>query len=134
MANEAVLVQQLEDRLLEVTIADTAFEKGTVLKLSDPNTGAASSADGDIFLGILATEKVSGDGQTRVAVWRHGVFDMKNVTGETITAGAPVKISGANLITIADDDTVENAGQVIGIALQSATSGEVIEVLVGAVA
>ena len=131
MANETILVQQLEDRLLEVTVANGAgIEKGTILKLADPNTGAACSADGDLFLGILADEKVASDGQTRMAVWRHGVFDIKD-SGAGITAGDPVKINGANLIATADDDTVEGMTEVVGIALQTAAASEVIEVLVG---
>jgi hypothetical protein len=133
MANEAVLVQQLEDHLMEVTVADGAgLEKGTVLKWADPNTGSASSADGDIFCGILATEKTASDGQTRMAVHRRGVFDMK-VDGTGATMGQPVKINGANLVGIADDDTIENKGQVIGVAMQTGAADEVIEVLVGGI-
>lgn len=135
MANEAILVQDLEYRHLEVTMADgaagTDIEKHTVLKLSDPNTGAASSADGDLFLGILLTENVGGDGTVRYAVSRHGVWDMKD-SGAGITAGDMVKISGANLIATADDDQVEKHSEVVGMALQTAAASEVIEVLVGA--
>lgn len=132
MANEAILVQQLEDRLLECTVADGALiEKGTILKLTDPNTGVASGADGDIFLGIAAYEKVASDGSTRMSVHRHGVFDLKD-SGSGIAVGAFVKIAGANLIATADDDQVEASGEVVGMALQTASASEVIEVLVGA--
>lgn len=131
MANEAVLVQQLEDRLLEVTVADgVAIDKGTILKWSDANLGAASSADGDFFCGILATDKVANDGQTRVGVWRRGVFDIK-LTAATVATGEPVKVAGANLAALANDDTIANAGEVIGIAMQDGANNEVIEVLVG---
>lgn len=135
MANEAVLVQDLEYRHLEVTMADgaagTDIAKGTILALSDPNTGAASSASGDFFLGVLLEENVGADGTTRYAVSRHGVWDMK-LTTATIAAGEPVHIAGANLIAIADDITVGNyAGENFGIALQDGANDEVIEVLVG---
>ena len=52
VANEAVLI--VESSLpVAMTVADgAAIEKGTVLKLSDPFTVAASSADNDIFAGI----------------------------------------------------------------------------------
>ena len=136
MANEAVLVQDLEYRHLEVTMADgasgTNIEKGTILKLTDPNTGAASSADGDLFLGILLVENVGGDGTTRYAVSRGGVWDIKD-SGAGITAGEAVKIAGANLIATADDDTIGNKAEVVGLALQTAAASEVIEVLVGGV-
>ena len=132
MANEAILVQQLEARLLEVTVADGAtIEKGTILKWSDPNTGAASSADGDIFCGIAANEKVANDGQTRLAVWRHGVFDIKD-SGAGVTAGAPVKINGANLIATADAACPDGLKEIVGIAMQTGAASEIIEVLVGA--
>ena len=136
MANEPVLIQDLEYRHLEVTMADgsagTNIEKHTILKLADPNTGAASSADGDLFLGILLEENVGGDGTVKYAVSRHGVWDIKNKASTTITAGDMVKISGANLIAPADDDQVEKHSEVIGMALQDAAADEVIEVLVGA--
>ena len=58
MANEAILVQQLEERFFEATIADgssgTDIAKGTIMKWgSDPNTVVVSSSDGDLFAGIL---------------------------------------------------------------------------------
>ena len=132
MANEAIMVQQLEERLLECTVADGAtIEKGTLLKLTDPNTGVASGADGDIFLGIAAYEKVASDGSTRMSVWRSGVFDLKD-SGSGVTVGDIVKLAGANLIATADDDTIEKSGEIVGIALQTGSASEVIEVLVGA--
>ena len=136
MAAEGILIQDLEYRHLEVTMANgssgTDIEKGTLLKLADPNTGAASSADGDLFLGILLEENVGGDGTTRYAVSRGGVWDLTNKASTTITAGDMVKISGANLITTADDDQIEKHSEVVGMALQDAGTNEVIEVLVGA--
>lgn len=131
MANEATLVQQLEERLLEVTVADGAgIEKGTILKLSDPNTAAASSADGDLFAGIASSEKVASDGSTRLAVWRHGVFDMK-CDGVGVTVGDRLKINGANLVGVADVTTAADFNEAFGTALQTGAASEVIEVLVG---
>ena len=132
MANEGLLVQDLEYKHLQVQVASgTGIPKGTILKLADANTGSASSADGDIFLGILLVEKTSTDSETSFAVSRHGVWDLKD-SGAGITAGDFVKIAGANLIATADDDTVANSGEVVGMALQTAAASEVIEVLVGA--
>ena len=79
MSNEAVLLQRLEDRCFEATIANgttgTDILKGTVMKFSaDPNTVAASSADDDPSAGTPARDKTGGDGTTRVALWRKGVF------------------------------------------------------------
>ncbi len=134
MANEAVLIQDLEYKQLEVTMADgaagTDIEQYTLLKIADPNTGSASSADGDLFLGILAVENVGADGQVRYAVYRGGVWDIKATTA-TITVGNLVKLAGANLVATADDDQVELHSEVVGMALQTAANDEVIEVLVG---
>ena len=131
MANEATLVVET-GKPINFTVSDgTGIEKGTILKLTDPTTGAASSADGDLFCGITLVEKVASDGQTRIPVSRHGVWDIKD-SGAGITAGDPVKIAGANLVATADDDTVNNFSEVVGVALQTAAASEVIEVLVGA--
>lgn len=128
MANEAVLIQQLQDRLPQCKVADGAtILKGTILKLSDANTGAASSADGDVFLGIAAVDKLANDGQTTIAYWDKGIFDLKD-SGAGITAGNPVKINGANLIATADDATAAGLKEVVGYALQTAAASEVIEV------
>ncbi len=134
MANEAILVQQLEDRLFEVTVADnTGIPKGTILKFdSDPNTAAASSADGDIFAGIAAEEKVADDGQVRLAVWRRGVFALKahGSTG-TITLGHKVKIAGANLIDPAAVTTEADFAEHLGTVIETSENNEVVNVLVG---
>jgi len=134
MANEAILVQQLEDRLFQVTVADgTGIEKGTILKWSgDPNTAAASSADGDIFAGILAEEKVANDGQTEVAVWRRGVFALKAAAATgAITLGHKVKIAGANLIDPAAVTTAADFAEHFGTVIETSSNNEIVQVLVG---
>ncbi len=132
MANEAVLIQDLEYRHMEVTVADgTGLEKGTILTISDPTTGVASAGDNELFLGILLEEKVASNGVVRVAVSRHGVWDIK-LTTASVAVGDTLKIAGANLVATADDDTVNNFTEVVGIALQAGANDEVIEVLVGA--
>ena len=134
MANEPVLIQDLEFRQMEFTMADGSsgsdIEQYTILKLSDANTGAASSADGDIFLAILKSENVGGDGTTRYAGYRGGVWDIKD-SGAGMAVGVMCKIAGANLIATADDDQIEKHSEVVGMALQTAATNEVIEVLVG---
>lgn len=125
MANEAKLVRRLEDRLQQVTVAeDAGIEKGTVLELTDVNTGAASSGTG-IFCGIATTEKVANDGSTTLSVWNNGIFDM-TASAATITAGDLVKIDGANLVS-----TTATGEDAIGMALQDAAASEVILVHVG---
>ena len=109
----------------------TDIEKHTILKLSDPNTGAASSGDGDLFLGILLEENIGGDGTVRYAVSRHGVWDIKNKASTTISAGNRVNIQGANLIGVANVTTAADFDDFLGVALQDAAADEVLEALVG---
>lgn len=136
MTNEAILVQDLEFRHLQVVMADGSsgsdVEKGTILKMADANLAAAGSSDGDFFHGVLLTENVGGDGTTRYAVSRYGVWAMK-LTAATVSAGEPVKMAGTNLIAKADDDTIANKGEIVGLALQDGANNEVIEILVGGV-
>jgi len=128
----AVLVQQHEERLLELTVADgTTISGGTILQLTDPTTGSASSGNLNIFAGIAANEKLANDGSTRLAVWRKGVFDM--YSNDAANAGDIAVISGANMVGVAKATllTLSGAALRVGTYLQSATAGEVIEVLVG---
>jgi len=66
MANEATLMIEM-DLPIPLTVADGAgIEKCTVLKLTDPMTAAACSADNDVFIGIAAEEKIANDGKTKL--------------------------------------------------------------------
>lgn len=131
MANEATFVQgNWEKNLHEVTVADgTGLEKGTVMVYSsDPNTCTASSGDGDLFAGILAQEKVASDGQTRVGLVNDGTVSLVVATGGSATLGKPVKISGANTITVADSTAFDDSAELVGMSLETGSSGERINV------
>lgn len=121
MANEvAVLIVELEPPIA-MTCADGAgIEKGTLLKLSDPFTVAATSADNDLFGGIAAEEKIASDGKTKIAVYRRGIF---KVTSGGSTVGKKQVISAAN--TVVDYTTLDDEqGRVFGQALETAANGE----------
>lgn len=113
------------------TVADGAgIEKGCVCKMSDPMTAAASSADNDVFAGIAAVEKIASDGQTKLGLYRRGIFKMVIEAGNSTTVGQQVVIKGANTIggyTTLDDEK----GYVIGQALETGAAGESVLVLVG---
>lgn len=130
MANEAVCIET-PTRFARVTVADGgAIPYGTIIKLSDPNTGAVSSADNDVFGGIAWEEKSASDGITQLTVALDGVWDLKD-SGAGITCGAIVNIGGANLI-IASAAADLLTGSVVGKALETAAASEVIRVRVGA--
>ena len=136
MTNEAILVQQLETRFFEATIADgstgSTILKGTLMVWdSDPNTVKVSSSDGELWAGVLLADKVNGDGVTRVALGRRGVYAMKITSGGTTVLGEPVKIAGANQIALADDATAQKTSEMVGISLETGGNAEVVQVLCG---
>lgn len=130
MANEAVLWMELEPPI-PFTCADGAgIEKGTLVKLTDPMTVAAASADNDVLIGITAEEKIASDGRTKIGVYVRGIFKML-VGAAGTTVGLPVVASAAN--TVVDTAAADNdAGRVVGRALETGTVGETVLVLVGA--
>jgi len=129
MANEAVLIYETE-LPIPVTVANAnGLEKGTVLALTDPLTGAASSADNDVFGGITAEEKIASDGRTKIGAYFGGVFRMKD-SGSGVTVGQDVVIKGAN--TVGAYTTLDGEkGYKIGKALETAGASDTFLVFVG---
>jgi len=116
----AVLMVETELPVM-MTCADAAIPKGTILKLSTPNTVAATSAVNDLFGGIAAEEKISGDGKLQIAVYRGGLFKVE--AGSTVTVGLPQVVHQLNELTnLAAGD--HDLGYVFGKALESATDGQ----------
>ena len=122
MANEATLERETMSPI-EFTCADGAgIEKGTLLKLSDPNTVAATSADNDVFAGIAAEEKIASDGRTKISVWVQGVFIVKD-SGSGVTVGDTVVVKGAN--TVGTHTTLDQEkGYKVGRALETAAASD----------
>lgn len=117
----AVLLIETEAPIM-MTCADSAIPKGTVLKLTTPFTVAASSADNDLFGGIAAEEKISGDGKLQIAVYRKGYFKCEAGTSG-VTVGKDVVIEAANEFT--DYTTLDDeAGASFGKALETAIDGQ----------
>ena len=131
MANEATMIQRLQDRLPEVNVdANTGIAKGAILKGANNNTAALGSADGDFFVGIAAYEKDATDDSTKLSVYDRGVFECN--LSSTVSYGEPLKISTpTNYLIKADDDTILNSAEIVGYALEDGTAGQRIEVRVG---
>lgn len=132
MANEAVIVELGVDggRPTRFTCADGAgISKGTLLKLADNRTASASAAR-DVFAGIAAADKVASDGATTISAYTKGIFDLTCNATDGITAGDWVGISGANLIYSQQNaDVTTISGGLLGKALEDASAGEVIQVM-----
>ena len=143
MANEAVIIELLgtpPGEAIEVTVSDSAtIAKGTLMIISDPRTGAASSAAFQPFIGVAAAEKDPTISGTTLAVWTNGIFDMTSVSGasaDLAVAGFPVELSGANLIRkmsqsaygLSGATFLSGAAFEVGRALETASANEVIAV------
>ena len=135
MANEAVKIEHGVKNARSYTCADgTSISRGTLLKLTDPNTASATAVSGVVlvqFAGIAAADKIANDGSTTISCWTDGIFDLKAGT-DTITAGDLVMISGANLIQRALNGA-QLSGAIVGKALETASASEVIRVAVGSI-
>jgi hypothetical protein len=117
MANEAVCYET-PTKFARYTVADGAtIERGTLLKLTTPNTAAACSADNDVFGGVAWSEKVASDGTTEITAALDGVWGMLT-SAATITIGNQVTINGANEIKIYST-LDEEKGYVVGKALET---------------
>jgi len=119
MGANTVAVLMVETELpIMMTCADAAIPKGTILKLTTPYTVAAATANDDLFGGIAAEEKVSGDGKLMLAVYRGGIFKVEAGAGG-VTVGLCVGMVAANNFknTTAHDNDL---GCNFGIALESA--------------
>ncbi len=123
VGTNAVAVLMIETELpIMMTCADAAIPKGTVLKLETPYTVSASSANEDIFGGIAAEEKISGDGKLQIAVYRAGKFKCEAGVGG-VTVGLQVGIIAANNFTNATDGD-DLKGVNFGIALETAADAQ----------
>lgn len=125
MANEATIITLLGNQgdPVEYTVAAaTAIPKGSLMVFdSSPQTVKISAADGDYFAGISAVEKTATDGVTKMACITHCIAECKYSAGGTL--GQPQKVSGVNTIADADDDTIEGSSEVVGMGLETATTG-----------
>jgi len=124
------LLGKVPGRPVRYTVANAAaLEKGCLVQMETPRTIIATAADNDPFAGIAAAEKVTLDGQTSIACYTHGIFDITNDAAATILIGERVSIKGAN--DIAKVAAADRLFSNVGIALEAGAINEVIAVLVG---
>lgn len=128
MANEAVCIET-PTKFSRYTVADgTAIARGTLLKLTDPNTAIATSGQ-DAFAGIAWEAKTASDGITEIVAALNGVWDIKDA-GAGFNAGAIVCTSGANIVRVATATELLN-GSVVGKSMETASAAEVVRIRVG---
>lgn len=120
MALELTLLTELEPPVSFTCANGTGIEKGSLLKITDPNTVVQSGGDNDAVIGIAAEEKIANDGNTQIAVYLRGIF--KGTAGAAgVTAGDGVISDSAT----GDDNELVTADassqNILGIALETAT-------------
>jgi len=120
MTNEAVLVDRISDPI-NFGCADIALAKGTIVCLSGARDVKATSADGDVVIGITAREKIVGDGRTSVPVFLQGIFRCNVV--DAVPIGSQVGISGANVLKVFTAGDSED-GTTLGNVLEECVAGE----------
>ena len=122
MANEAVLMIELE-LPIPFTCADgTGIEKGTLLQLTDPMTVSLSDGAADPIAGIAAEEKIASDGKTTIGVYMRGIFRM--LSDGTVAIGAGVIADGTNPNEFITATAAADAMAVFGHSLEAVTDGE----------
>lgn len=129
MANEAtpMVLDNSTGLIKDFTVADgTAIAKGTICKLTDPNTAIISSAAGDVIAGIAATAKEASDGATTLGLWTRG--DFKVYASGAIAVGAPLMSAAdanyPNYVKTAAGVVTASGAQIIGYAKETAAAGE----------
>ena len=130
MANEAVKVEGPYEIHDFTIVNESGVEQFTLMRLKDARAiwSSNSGESSEVFAGILATEKIASDGSTEVGCITKGDFKLTSV--DSISAGALVSLSGANLIKNATSGEILT-GDVVGKAWEDIASGSSGEVHVG---
>ena len=90
MANEHLLLTQKTFPISMTCAVGTGIEKGSVLKLSDENTVAASTAANDLVAGVAYTEKIANDGMVQIAVLAGPGDELRAIASGSIGVGDPL--------------------------------------------
>ena len=121
MANEAVLIFETAPAIPFTVDNATGIEKGSLLKMTDPMTAIINSGIDDVPAGIAKTEKIASDGNTKLAVYRAGIFRVQ-LSGSCTVGDALALGATANDVYTAD----VNDENIIGTALETGTNNETI--------
>ena len=104
--------------------AGSNIEKGTLMKISDGAIVAASAGDADAIVGIIAEEKIGGDGNTKAPIYQDGIF--KAVAGGNCTVGVGLMSwsDSGDANDVIDATNAAVGWKCLGTALDTATDGE----------
>lgn len=107
-----------------------SINKGDILALTTPRTASYAITTGSIFAGIASMDKEASDGSTSISTWQNGVFEM--TASGAVTVGQRVKIAapGNYIMATTNLDNTSSYSLIVGVALETAADGEVINVRV----
>lgn len=136
MTNEATFIELYgnngDGRPVQCTVAsNAAINTGSIIVLSDPNTGALAASAGQPTIGISAFEKKNNDYSTKLTCYTDGLFGL--VASGAITVGAPVTTAttgSLNYISqaVGMNETTASLAMNFGIAKSTASDNERIPV------
>ena len=131
MANEAEILYELEPAIPYTVANATAITKGAVLRLTDPATASAATADYDVIAGIAKEDKIASDGKVRLGLYKRGIFKMTLSGSGTIGDAVGVFGDGSNKIGVLDvtGQTLSGA-RCLGTLEETGTNGETVRVFV----
>ena len=121
MANELVLMWELEPPIPFTCADGTAIVKGTLLRITDPFTVSKVTGAAPNVIGVAAEEKVASDGRTKIGVYMRSIF--KATAGGTITVGDTV-IAENGTNELLTGTAAADAAAIFGIALETAADTE----------
>ena len=128
MANELTLLRQtsIPER---ITVADgTGIPKGTLLQLTDPNTGQAKAATAVSVpcAGVAAAEKIASNGETSVAVHKTG--DFKATLSGACLIGDPLMFATGATNKVSKAKVLASGAHTLGTALEAGANSETIRI------
>lgn len=120
MASEATLIIETAPPIPFTCADGTGIEKGAILKLTDPMTAALADGDDDFVAGIAAAEKIANDGNTKIPVYREGIF--KVLAGGAVTIGDAVSTYASSGATneVHEAPATAVSGKTLGISMEAA--------------
>ena len=134
MANELTintLLGNKGDPVEYIIAAGSVIPKGSVMNINtSPQTATIASAD-ELIAGITTSESKATDTFTHMSLITNCIATVAATAATgSMVLGEPVKLTGTNTVAPADDDTVEQKGEVLGRALEDVAAGASGEVLI----
>ena len=122
MADEHELVVETHIPVNFNKATGLALEQGAILKWTNGMVATIGTGDGDICASVVHTEVTAAEGSESVSIYRGGVFRATaGVAGVTFGEAIQMDAGTSPPNRLVDADV--NSEQIVGICLQTASSG-----------